>query len=197
MTENQKLTVELMEEAGYESAMKGLSLSYYKGDISVHEHFTQRFERMERLTPELNRKAIDECNKAHSKVLRQVHVWFLIRMPRNFWSQFDTYKVGTVAQSASTMHTLNKRLQTADDFTDNTKPEVISLLNSLIESGAGIEEIKDNLPEGFLQYRVVDFNYEIIQNIVTQRKKHRLKGAWLHFIYEIKKQIAHPELIIW
>lgn len=189
-----KITV--TEEAGFESALKGLALSYYKKDKPFEDHFQAVREKMVKQTKVLNRKALEEGNYSHSKVLRQICVWAMIDAPRSFWSQFDTYTVGVVRQSASTMHTLAKQQLNRSDFSEHTSLETIESFMKLHSETKDINVLRDNLPEGFMQMRMVWFNYASLQNIIMQRKHHRY-GAWVDFIEQLKPQLAHSDLILW
>jgi len=189
-----KVIIEL--EAGYTQALRGLALSYYKRDRPFDEHFVDVQEKMAKQAGILNRKAIGEANYAHSKVLRQIHVWMMIDAPRSFWSQFDTYTVGVVRQSASTMHTLTKQTLSTDDFSEHTTLDTIRSFIELHDKTKDINVLRDNLPEGFMQMRMVTFNYASLQNVLMQRAKHRY-GAWESFATQVKQQLEHPELIVW
>ena len=187
------------QEAFFDFALKGLARSYYKRDKLFEDHFIEVRDKMIKQCRTLNEKAHKEANFAHSKVLRQMAVAITITTTRAAWAHFDTYKIGIetgdVSQSESTMHTINKRLLTKDDFSENTLQELIDIVNRLIESKASISVIVDNLAQGFLQTRNYTANYAVIQNIITQRKGHRL-GEWDNFAEQIKGQIKHPEILI-
>lgn len=189
------ITVNIDFEAGYQFALKGLAKSYFKRDKPFDEYFTECKEKMQLLALKLNEQAHREGNFSHAKILRQITLGLTIRASRDFWSQFDTYTVGVVRQSESTMHTLGKRLLTADDFHSDVEQTAIDCVNRLIESKADRMKIKKNLPEGFLQERGVVMNYASLQNMITQRKNHKL-GEWKAFVEQIKIQIEHPEILI-
>lgn len=131
----------------------------------------------------------------HRKFLRMIHVCVQVDMPRYWWSEADTYHFGT-KNSTSTMHTLlsKKRPITKDLFVyceedlDTLqividKLEAIRILyintNSQKEKDHLIVRAKRLLPEGFLQLRVWDTNYEEIRNMYFQRRHHRLKEEWI------------------
>lgn len=148
-------------------------------------------------------KKLIEAGSEHRKFLRMIHVQFNIRMPRYFATQLDTYKVGTVKNSSSTMHLITKRLLTDDDFSfdygDNKLPDeymrrAIDNLNDAIREYQKDKEeksdkytldrdfrtIKQILPEGFMQKATYDMTYETLLNIYHQRRSHRLK-EWAAF----------------
>jgi hypothetical protein len=140
--------------------------------------------------------------RAECKFLRQIQVWVYIQASRSFFSEFDTYMVGVTKQSSSTMHTLAKRTVTCEDFEQGTLPGAIDNLNKALEhyhdeqnsSYHDVTILKDNLPEGWLQERMVNLNYEVLRNITNQREGHRLK-YWDMFNEAILTQVQHPELI--
>lgn len=115
----------------------------------------------------------------HRKFLRQIQVSVDINAPRYFWQEFDTYKVGTAANSCSTMHTIHERLLTEDDFT-HINPEMLAIVNWYVKayqenrSVDNLRALKANLPEGFVQMRTCTLNYENILNMSKHRYSHRL-----------------------
>lgn len=125
----------------------------------------------------------------HRKFLRQIFVSVDITAPLYWWKEFDTYKVGTVANSCSTMHTIHKRDITIDDFSvDHLTPFALSILKELISDINGFrrEYIQTNdkaywyniiqlLPSSYNQKRTVTLNYEILRNIYGARCNHKLE----------------------
>lgn len=132
----------------------------------------------------------------HCKFMRQIQVWVDISAPRYWWSEFDTYKIGTSANSTSTMHKLfdKKSVVTIDMFEVHTIREssfisfAIEELNKLrseyFESTTQEEKnlilttAKRILPESYINTRTVNINYAVIRHIVLQRRNHRLKYEW-------------------
>jgi hypothetical protein len=180
-----------VEEYGLSKALLGMALSYWDGKEPLHLWWT----------PERQQKALHRANLlafkqgGHNKFLESIGVWITMRGTRGFWQEFDTYRVGVTKQSASTMHTLSKRQLTPEDFHQSTDEEVIRILNGLIVSGADVQTLKANLPEGFYQMRVVFTNYKTLQNMVYQRSKHRLK-EWPAFIGQIVDKLEYPQFVI-
>lgn len=133
----------------------------------------------------------------HRKYLRMIHVAADFTLPRYIWSEFDTYRFNT-QNSCSTMHKLlnNKEPVSLEQFVysdtiDILMGDIVDRLNDmrnkyLIEKEAGnaeamndlIEMAKQLLPEGFLQLRTRDTNYEELRNVYLQRKNHRLHREW-------------------
>lgn len=142
---------------------------------------------------ELMKKLI-KGGSEHRKFLRMIVVWCDIDAPLYWWKQFDTYKVGTVANSCSTMHTITKKPFDISDFSceaGNAKTlsdfgSVIDILNGYrdlyleTKDEAWWETIIQLLPESYNQKRTVCLNYEVLYNIYHQRKGHKLE-EWHEF----------------
>ena len=138
----------------------------------------------------------------HRKFLRQIFVSVDITAPLFWWKEADTYKIGTVANSTSTMYKIMSKPFSLDMFeigdfdepheADNFK-KIIDICNNY---RSNYLETKDNnpelakiiwkaliriLPESWLQTRTITMNYEVIRNIVHQRANHKLT-EWHKFI---------------
>lgn len=128
----------------------------------------------------------------HRKFLRMIHVSVDVTAPLFWWKQMDTYKVGTTANSCSTMHKLTDSPFTMDDFSfeDWTKERAerrVAELNdeldyfcsipyeSRIEKKRAWRVLISDLPSGFMQKRTIDLNYETLLSIHRQRKNHKLE----------------------
>jgi len=171
------ISVRILEEHGYESALLGLSLSYGVDPAS-----------MESVANRLRFKG-----DGHNKFLESIVVWLDVDAPRYFWQQYDTYRVGVSKQSESTMHTMTKRPLRQDDFAHPIPDAHLHHLNALIGQESW-EAVKHDLPESFLQRRILCQNYMSLQRIIRQRKRHRL-SEWQQFIDEVLRQVAHRELL--
>ena len=124
----------------------------------------------------------------HRKFLRQIFVSMDISAPLYWWKEFDTYKVGTVANSCSTMHTIHKKEFTLDDFShDKLNKYNKRILKAYIHTINANRELfleTDNkdywwqmiqmLPTSYNQLRTVTLNYEVLRNIYHSRKAHKL-----------------------
>ena len=142
-------------------------------------------------------KKLIKGGSEHRKFLRMIHVQADIKAPRYVLTELDTYKVGTVRNSSSTMHLITKRELTREDFSfeksmgKETIDYLLEAINCRIEAcnkkGSNglyiysqeereqyFREIKQLLPESFMQKFVFDCNYEVLLNIYRQRKNHRL-----------------------
>lgn len=128
----------------------------------------------------------------HRKYLRMITVYADITAPLYWWKEFDTYKVGTVANSCSTMHTIHKRDLTIDDFSidENATEYYIGVtidLNALRRKYCETKDIETFrtliglLPSSYNQKRTVMLNYEVLANIYKSRQGHKLK-EWHEFI---------------
>ena len=170
------MQVTILNECGYDEALLGLSLSYNQDP---------------ELMPNVARKL---CHKdgGHNKFLEAIVVWLDITAPRYWWSQFDTYRVGVTKQSESTMHTILRRPLSQEGFAHPIPWPLLEHLNLLIAEGQ-LEEVKWNLPESFLQRRIVCANYKSIRNIIIQRENHRL-AEWKEFILALR-ELEHKELL--
>lgn len=184
------MEVEIRREAGYEEALEGIGYSFGVTDT----------ERLKRVAAKLAGK-----DGGHNKFLESMVVWFRLKAPRHFWQEFDTYRVGTTKQSESTIHTIAKKPLTQDDFCEPVLHPMLDHINSLI----GLYNSKDtdhatrsnvfalikaNLPEGYMQARMVCTNYKVLKNMFAQRKNHRLI-EWHIFIDEMCKQLKFPQFI--
>lgn len=184
------MKVKILEEAGYESALRGMAYSYRDRATCVETWWQSQKERA------MNRAhRLAPMEGGHNKFLESIQVWVDIEASRAFWSEFDTYRVGVSKNSESTMHTLAKRPPTVDDFEVGTPKSAIDIFISLWPLiKEDIVELKQALPEGFLQRRIVSTNYKTLRNICKQRRGHRYKW-WDVFISEITSQIQHKELL--
>ena len=125
----------------------------------------------------------------HRKFLRQVFVTVDITAPLYWWKEFDTYKVGTVANSCSTMHKIHAKAFERDDFSHDRLDEGgLALLDATVayleaERQKFIADKEDRqpwhnmiqmLPSSYNQMRTVTLNYENLINIYYARRAHKL-----------------------
>lgn len=185
------MKVKVLEEQGYDLALRGMAYSY-KDRAADPEVWWD-----EGALPRAAKRAALLASKdgGHNKFLESIVVWIDIEASRAFWSEFDTYRAGVTKQSESTMHTLSKRPPCASDFEEGTHASVIAAFEDVWREAAGdINTLKMNLPEGFLQRRLVCTNYKCLRNIITQRQGHRLR-AWGVFIDAIHSQVRYPQFL--
>ncbi len=145
----------------------------------------------------------------HRKYLRQIIVSLDISAPLYWWKEFDTYKVGTVANSCSTMHKIQAKEFTREDFScEKMSEEGLKLLDSVIafmeRERLAFIETKDKahwhnmiqtLPTSYNQLRTVTLNYEVLINIYRARRYHKL-DEWKMLCAEIEKLPYAKELIM-
>ena len=145
----------------------------------------------------------------HRKYLRQIMVSIDITAPLYWWKEFDTYKVGTVANSCSTMHKIQSLPFTRDMFShDHLTEEGLAALDALIAFLEGerirFNETKDKdawhniiqlLPSSFNQLRTVTLNYEVLINIYYARRHHKL-DEWHVLCRAIESLPYAKELIL-
>lgn len=155
-------------------------------------------------------QSLIKAGSEHRKFMRQIVVSVIITAPLYWWKEFDTYKVGTVANSTSTMHKLastpiTKECFEMDDFQDfdlesqdmvfPLKSTWESLISDLEFCRQKYNETKDKrywkelirlLPESWLQKRTITMNYENILNMIHHRKNHKLTEWSESFINWVK-----------
>ncbi|SHJ51392.1 hypothetical protein SAMN02745136_00244 [Anaerocolumna jejuensis DSM 15929] len=146
----------------------------------------------------------------HRKFMRQILVSMDITAPIYWWKEFDTYKVGTTANSTSTMHKIHsKSFEEADFSTDQSTEETKAFFQSVIgqleklrllfiETGdkSYWYSIIQLLPSSYNQMRTCTLNYENLINMYNARKNHKLK-EWHDFCDYIKELPYSQELITW
>lgn len=145
----------------------------------------------------------------HAKFRRMIHVSMDINAPIYWWKEFDTYKIGTTANSTSTMHSIiDKDFEPADfaidpdgiilqpviDALNSMRKEYIEAYDGSIKKCKAWRGIIQWLPESYKQLRTVDMNYETISNIVKYRKGHKLV-EWEIFIRNMRDLPFADELI--
>lgn len=156
---------------------------------------------------------LSKAGTDHRKFMRMITVYLDILAPLYWWKEFDTYKVGTVANSCSTMHKIADKEFTLDDFSCehmnhtslNVLKKIIDLLNKYREDylnpEAGKIGVKKDywwqmiqlLPSSYNQRRTVMLNYEVLANIYKSRKGHKL-DEWNSFCDWIES-LPYSELI--
>ena len=164
-------TIEVNRIYGLGDALYGLGLS--KGltsDMTINEFYQddKLYEQMLSVAKKLAGKG-----GGHDKFLESIQVWFVMDMPRYFWQEFDTYRVGGSKQSESTMYTLGKTILTTADFVAGYTKGMVERFQIMMR-GVDRTEAKKYLPEGFLQKRALNYNLKSLLTMYQQRKTHRL-----------------------
>lgn len=149
----------------------------------------------------------------HSKFMRMIVVYMDITAPLYWWKEFDTYKVGTVTNSCSTMHKVHDKEFTVRDFSTDllTSARATQLMYNIIDelnenrkmfNAETDQSVKKNyfnnmiqlLPSSYNQKRTVQLNYQVLRNIYFSRKNHKL-NEWINFCVVIKMLPYSRELI--
>lgn len=148
----------------------------------------------------------------HAKYRRQIVVWVDITAPLYWWKEFDTYKVGTVANSCSTMHKIHEKEFELDDFSHehlflgplNYLTELVALLNHWRTEyhNAATEERKKQcwwqliqlLPSSYNQKRTISMSYENLASMYTYRRNHKL-DEWADAFMDFIKDLPYSEII--
>ena len=166
-------------------------------------------------------KALIKSGTEHRKFLRMIHVQMDIEAPLYWWKEFDTYKVGTVANSCSTMHKIHSKEFTLDDFShehlcDYKSSDILKIHGDEWEGHCVLDitvrllnfyrekylETKDKkywrqmiqlLPSSYNQRATVQLNYAVLRNMYHSRKNHKL-DEWVQFCKWIE-QLPYSELI--
>ena len=145
----------------------------------------------------------------HGKFRRMIIVYVDITAPLYWWKEFDTYKVGTVANSCSTMHKIHdKRFEMSDFSTDHLLPASFKCLGFTVKTlneyrDLYLEERENKeywwqmiqlLPSSYNQKRTVMLNYEVLAGIYEHRKNHKL-DEWKEFCKWIE-ELPYSKVII-
>ncbi len=164
---------------------------------------------------ELMQKLI-KAGSEHRKFMRQIFVSVDVTAPLYWWKEFDTYKVGTVANSTSTMHKLASTPITMDCFEMGDFAELIGenysskwiwegLITQLEDLRDRYNETKDKrywkelvrlLPESWLQKRTVTMSYENVYAMINQRRTHKL-SEWSKDFIEWTRTLPYAEELLY
>lgn len=185
---------ENLEEWGFEHAIRGMrnplnswdrsdSMPGGQAGYQIGENDLKLMKRLYNNGPE------------HRKYLRQIFVSVDITAPLYWWKEFDTYKVGTTANSCSTMHKIASKSFSREDFSCEHLDEIpLSTLDTIISRLNICRDIFNVnkadkhawwqmiqlLPSSYNQKRTITMNYENIINMLGQRKNHKL-DEWNQF----------------
>ena len=137
---------------------------------------------------------LSKAGNDHAKYLRMINVTVDVTAPLYWWKEYDTYKVGTVANSCSTMHKIHDKKFTLDDFSceylsDSNVGLLLQIIDVLNYEREGFLGTKDKaswwqliqlLPSSYNQKRTVQLNYQVLKNMYYARKNHKLV-EWREF----------------
>ncbi len=187
------LKLEHTEVFGWEATIRGMRNpmnSWNKSDsywtANSKRPFTERFAIGENDLKLM--KSLSKAGNDHAKFLRMINVTVDITAPFYWWKEFDTYKVGTVANSCSTMHKIHERELALDDFSHEhlTPWNETVLKNLIVELNANSDrylQTKEKedwwqmiqlLPSSYNQKRTVQLNYQVLKQMYFARKDHKL-----------------------
>ena len=152
-------------------------------------------------------KNLSKAGTDHRKFMRMIVCYVDITAPLYWWKEFDTYKVGTVANSCSTMHKIHAKEFTLNDFSiDQMLPGTVEIMEHTIEAlnhnrKLFLEtklksywwQLIQILPTSYNQKRTVMMNYEVLANIYKSRKNHKI-DEWREFCQWIEA-LPYSELI--
>lgn len=190
------IKVENIETFGFEAAIRGMRNpmnSWDKSDSFIDHDML--------MTGYIGDNDLDLMKRLykggteHRKYLRMIHVQMDVVAPLYWWKEYDTYKVGTIANSCSTMHKIHSKEFTMDDFSyehlninsKNCLNEIIHILNG---NRLGYLSSHDKqwwwqmiqlLPTSYNQRRTIDMNYENVVTMIKQRRNHKL-DEWNQFV---------------
>ena len=184
----------------------------YNGTVTDTETFFEMGEKDFDLMTRLRNSGTD-----HRKFMRMITVYLDITAPLYWWKEFDTYKVGTVVNSCSTMHKIAAKEFTMDDFShEHLEGRALNTLENMVDElnywrdyylvmkkqnvvGAYTKakdiwwQMIQLLPSSYNQRRTVMLNYEVLANIYKSRRNHKL-DEWHTFCYWIEG-LPYSELI--
>ena len=213
---------EAIEVFGWEAAIRGMRNSW-----GSHEKSDSRYIRYDPDTRcILGRfdigpndlalmKQLAGAGASHAKYRRYINVTVDITAPLYWWKEFDTYKVGTVANSESTMHTVMRDEFYIEDFSnEHLDEEALDELSHLVykfncwrkeylmTEHPAIRKriwykITQLLPSSFNQKRTVQLNYEVLAHIWKDRKNHKLDEWREGFCKDFIQTLPYSEGIIW
>lgn len=219
------LKIENVEVLGWEHAIRGMRNPKNSWEKSDSEWYSIGMPGTNRAT--INDKCLSQkyclgnndhtlmmqlrnAGTDHRKFMRMITVYLDITAPLYWWKEFDTYKVGTVANSCSTMHKIAAKEFTLDDFShEHLQEDSIAVLESVIHTLNVHREWFNNkvlddpkidwwqmiqlLPTSYNQKRTVMLNYEVLANIYKSRRHHKL-DEW-HTLCDWIESLPYSELI--
>lgn len=222
------IKIENVEVFGWDAAIRGMRNpmnSWDKCDsywTLIENPETENTATFEFFVGENDLKLMKNLSKAgndHAKFLRMIDVTLDITAPLYWWKEYDTYKVGTVANSCSTMHKIHAKEFTLDDFScehlltgmvDDDGWGWLSPLDMMKERVRFLNvcrkkfiETKDKtwwwqmiqlLPSSYNQKRTVQLNYQVLKSMYHSRKHHKL-DEWIEFCKWIETLPYAKELI--
>ena len=212
------IKIENEEVYGWDAAIRGMRNpmnSWDKSDsgwmiMNEDDHELGYDPNYEYVIGEKDAELMCKLSKAgddHSKFLRMVNVTVDITAPLYWWKEFDTYKVGTVANSCSTMHNITNKEFTIDDFShehcdgSNIIWQVVAELNvwrkMYLEGHDKYHwwQIIQLLPSSYNQKRTIQLNYQVLRRMYKARCNHKL-DEWRDFCKWTKELPYFEEIVL-
>lgn len=173
---------------GWEHAIRGM-----RNPLNSWDKLDSAGDQLGENDLDLMRRLI-RAGSSHRKFLRQIFVSVDITAPRYWWAEADTYKVGTTANSCSTMHKITAKEFTLDDFSHEHLTDICEVLleKIIVQLNSAREDFLKNhskddwwqliqlLPQSYNQKRTITMTYENLLNMVSQRRGHKL-DEWHDF----------------
>ena len=197
------IKLENIEVFGWEAAIRGA-----RNPMNSWHRIDSDFKRLKLGSNDYKlMKQLCVAGKDHRKYMRMINVYIDITAPLYWWKEFDTYKVGTVANSCSTMHKIHAKGFTLEDFSHEhllpfAEQDMKIIINSLNKYRDKYLETKEKqywwqmiqlLPSSYNQKRTVQLNYEVLNHMYHSRKSHKL-DEWKNFC-KLLKNMPYSEFI--
>ena len=206
------IKIEYTQTYAWEAAIRGM-----RNPMNSHKKSDSTFALIEtaegKYIPDIGKNDLDlmkrlvNAGSDHSKFMRMLIVTCDITAPLYWWKEYDTYKVGTVANSCSTMHKIHSKEFTLSDFSHEHMSEISKNIMGVVIRGLNsnrkeYNEGKDKdhwwqmiqlLPTSYNQRRTVMLNYAVLRNMYHARKYHKL-DEWVAFCRWVET-LPYSELI--
>lgn len=202
------IILENTDISGWKAAIRGMRNPMNSWDNSDSSFYYQNYaDRMNVGENDLKlMKQLVQAGTDHSKFMRMINVTVDVTAPMYWWKEADTYKVGTVRNSCSTMHKVHAKEFELDDFSHDHLPENNTVLDYIIcalnvyrknyletQDKAWWWQIIQLLPSSYNQRATLQLNYAVLRNIYHSRKNHKL-DEWHDFCHWIES-LPYSELI--
>lgn len=210
------------EVFGWDAAIRGMRNPMNSWDKSDSKHWHETIAghvvvcKVVGMNDRALMKKLVKAGSDHAKFMRMINVTADITAPLYWWKEWDTYKIGTVANSCSTMHKIADKEFTLDDFSyEHLTPAAIATIRTVIErlnfarkeflkgrksSEFGMPSAKEYwwdmiqlLPSSYNQLRTVQLNYAVLRNMYHARRNHKL-DEWRDFCSWVES-LPYAELI--
>jgi hypothetical protein len=211
------IKLENTEVMGWEAAIRGMrnpknswdkSDSYWTHIVDVETNDICNFEYFVGDNDHELMMRLAKGGPVHAKYRRMIMVYVDITAPLYWWKEFDTYKIGTVANSCSTMHKIHAKEFTLDDFScermhDTSRKalrntiDVLNFDREMFNKTGDVaywDDMIQLLPTSYNQKRTVMMDYEVLVGIHKHRRNHKLK-EW-HVLCDWIERLPYSEIIV-